>query len=103
MIWAALRGGPRGAAAAVALVTSLTVYNTAHHSGPFVRATITQSLLATPLFVAVAALTSLVLGAVIEERRRALESLRENERELRASRARIVQAGDAERQRLERN
>jgi signal transduction histidine kinase len=103
LIWAALRAGPRGAAAAVALVTSLTVFNTAHHAGPFVRATITQSLLATQLFVAAAALTSLVLGAVIQERRGALDALRENERRLRASRARIVKAGDAERRRLERN
>jgi signal transduction histidine kinase len=103
LIWAALRGGPRGAAGAVALVTTLTVYNTAHHAGPFVRATITQSLLATQLFVAAAALTSLVLGAVIEERHAALDALRENERRLRESRARIVKAGDAARRRLERN
>jgi signal transduction histidine kinase len=103
LIWAALRGGPRGAAGAVALATTLTVYNTAHHAGPFVRATITQSLLATQLFVAAAALTSLVLGAVIEERHAALEALRENERRLRDSRARIVKAGDAARSRLERN
>src|SRR5689334_15238996 len=103
LIWAALRGGPRGAAGAVALVTTLTVYNTAHHAGPFVRATITQSLLSTQLFVAAAALTSLVLGAVIEERHAALEALRENERRLRESRARIVKAGDAARRRLERN
>src|SRR6185437_16476169 len=103
LIWAALRGGPRGAAGAVALVTTLTVYNTAHHAGPFVRATITQSLLATQLFVAAAALTSLVLGAVIEERHAALDALRENERRLRDSRARIVKAGDAARRRLERN
>jgi signal transduction histidine kinase len=103
LIWAALRGGPRGAAGAVALVTTLTVYNTAHHAGPFIRATITQSLLATQLFVAAAAVTSLVLGAVIEERHTALEALRENERRLRDSRARIVKAGDAARRRLERN
>ena len=103
LIWAALRGGPRGAAGAVALVTTLTVYNTAHHAGPFVRATITQSLYATQLFVAAAALTSLVLGAVIEERHAALDALRENERRLRESRARIVKAGDAARRRLERN
>ena len=103
LIWAALRGGPRGASGAVALATTLTVYNTAHHAGPFVRASITQSLLATQLFVAAAAVTSLVLGAVIEERHAALEALRENERRLRDSRARIVKAGDAARRRLERN
>ena len=103
LIWAALRGGPRGAAGAVALVTTLTIYNTAHHDGPFVRATITQSLLATQLFVLAAALTSLVLGAVTEERRTAVDALSENERRLRDSRARIVKAGDAAGRRLERN
>lgn len=103
LIWSALRGGPRGAAGAVALVTSLTIFNTAHHGGPFVRATITQSLLATQLFVAAAALTSLVLGAVIEERHVALDALRENERQLRASRARIVKAVDVTRRRIERD
>jgi signal transduction histidine kinase len=103
LIWAALRGGPRGASGAVALVTTLTVFNTAHHAGPFVRSTITQSLLATQLFVAAAAVTSLVLGAVIEERRSALEAVREQERRLRDSRARIVKAGDAARRTLERN
>ena len=79
--------GFRGAAGAVALVTTLTVFNTAHHGGPFVRATITQSLLATQLFVASAALTSLVLGAVIEERHAALDALRQKEQRLRRSRA----------------
>ncbi len=103
LIWAALRAGPPGAAAAVALVTSLTVFNTAHHAGPFIRSTITQTLLATQLFVAIAALTSLILGAETEERRGALRALRENEGRLRASRARIVKAGDEERRRLERD
>lgn len=103
LIWAALRAGPPGAAAAVALVTSLTVVNTAHHAGPFIRSTITQTLLATQLFVAVAALTSLILGAETEERRVASRALRENERRLRESRARIVKAGDEERRRLERD
>ena len=87
LIWAALCGGPRGASGAVALVTTLTVFNTAHHAGPFLRATTTQSLLATQLFVAAAALNSLVLRAVIEERHGALEALRGKERRLRHSRA----------------
>jgi signal transduction histidine kinase len=82
---------------------SLTVFNTAHHDGPFVRASITQSLLATQLFAAVTAVTSPILGAVIEERHAAERSLHENERRLRSSRARIVQAGHAERRRFEHN
>jgi signal transduction histidine kinase len=68
LIWAALRFGPAGAATTLALVSSLTVWNTAHGSGPFVRTSITHSLLASQLFVAVAALTSLVLAAVTAER-----------------------------------
>jgi signal transduction histidine kinase len=68
LIWAALRFGPVGAATTLAIVSSLTVWNTAHGSGPFVRATLTHSLLASQLFVAVAALTSLVLAAVTAER-----------------------------------
>jgi signal transduction histidine kinase len=68
LIWAALRFGPFGAATALAITSSLTVWNTAHGSGPFVRASITHSVLASQLFVAVAALTSLILAAVTAER-----------------------------------
>ena len=48
LIWAALRFGPFGAATALAITSSLTVWNTAQGSGPFVRASITHSVLATP-------------------------------------------------------
>ena len=68
LIWAALRFGPVGAATAVAITSCLTVWNTAQGSGPFVRQSITHSVLASQLFVAVAALTSLVLAAVTAER-----------------------------------
>jgi len=68
LIWAALRFGPFGAATALAITSSLTVWNTAHGSGPFVRASITHSVLASQLIVAVAALTSLILAALTAER-----------------------------------
>jgi signal transduction histidine kinase len=68
LIWAALRFGPVGAATALGIISSVTVWNTAHGTGPFVRTSITHSLLASQLFVAVAALTSLVLAAVTAER-----------------------------------
>jgi len=63
LLWAAVRFGPRGAATAVLVVCSITVWNTAQNNGPFVRDSITDSLLATQLFIAVTALTSLVLAA----------------------------------------
>ena len=46
LLWSALRFGPRGASAAVFVVCSITVWNTAQNDGPFVRESITDSLLA---------------------------------------------------------
>ena len=57
LIWAALRFGPRGASLSLLLAAGLTVLNTAHNAGPFVRESITDSLLSTQLFLATAALT----------------------------------------------
>jgi signal transduction histidine kinase len=75
LLWAALRFGPRGAATAILIVCSITVWNTAHNDGPFVRDSLTDSLLATQLFVATAAVTSLLLAAVTAERTRAARAL----------------------------
>ena len=75
LLWAALRFGPRGAATAILVVCSITVWNTAHSDGPFVRDSLTDSLLATQLFIATAAITSLVLAAVTAERARVARAL----------------------------
>ena len=71
LLWAAIRFGPRGAATAILVVCSITVWNTAQNDGPFVRDSITDSLLATQLFIAISALTSLLLAAVTAERTQA--------------------------------
>jgi PAS domain S-box-containing protein len=84
LIWAALRFGPVGASTALLITASLTVWNTAHNAGPFVRESVTDSLLSTQLFLATAALTSLILAAVTAERARAGEALRSNEERLRS-------------------
>jgi signal transduction histidine kinase len=84
LLWAALRFGPRGAAAAILVVCSITVWNTAQNDGPFVRDSITDSLLATQLFIAISALTSLVLAAVTAERTRAAAALAASEASQRA-------------------
>ena len=75
LLWAALRFGPRGAATAILVVCLITVWNTAHSDGPFVRDSLTDSLLATQLFIAISALTSLLLAAVTAERTRAARAL----------------------------
>ena len=84
LLWAAVRFGPRGAATAVLVVCSITVWNTAQNDGPFVRDSITDSLLATQLFIAVSALTSLVLAAETAERTRAGAALAASEASQRA-------------------
>jgi signal transduction histidine kinase len=84
LLWAALRFGPRGAATAVFVVCSVTVWNTAQNEGPFLRDSITDSLLATQLFIAVSALTSLVLAAETSERTRAGVALSASEASQRA-------------------
>jgi signal transduction histidine kinase len=71
LLWAALRFGPRGAATAILVVCSITVWNTAQSDGPFVRDSLTDSLLATQLFIAISAVTALLLAAVTAERARA--------------------------------
>jgi signal transduction histidine kinase len=94
LMWAALRFGQRGATAAAALAVSLTVYDTAHHNGPFTFESITRSVLSTQLYIAVATLSALCLAAVVSERERFA-------RRLGASRERLVAAGDTARRRLE--
>jgi signal transduction histidine kinase len=68
LIWAAVRFGQQGATLAVACAVGMAVWRTAHHSGPFVQHSITQAALSTQLYIAVAALTTLCLGAIVSER-----------------------------------
>jgi signal transduction histidine kinase len=84
LLWAALRLGPRGAATAILVVCSITVWNTAQSEGPFVRESITDSLLATQLFIAISAITSLILAAMTAERTRAARALAATEAAQRA-------------------
>ncbi|HEX8855128.1 MAG TPA: MASE1 domain-containing protein [Thermoleophilaceae bacterium] len=96
LIWAALRFGQRGATLAIAVATGFTVWETTHYVGPFVYDSITRSVLVTQLFIAVSAISTLCLAVVVSEREAFAEGLR-------ASRARIVEAADTERRRLEHN
>jgi signal transduction histidine kinase len=96
LILAALRFRQRGATVAVAIVVGITAWNTGHLTGPFAFQSITHSVLTTQLFIAVAALTTLCLAAVVTERERFATRLS-------ASRKRLVEAADTERLRLEHN
>jgi signal transduction histidine kinase len=72
------------------------VWNTTHNEGPFAFRSITHSVLATQLYLAVAALSTLFLVAVVTEREAFAGRLA-------ASRSRLVEATETERRRLGRN
>jgi signal transduction histidine kinase len=96
LIWAALRFGQRGATLAVAVTALFTVWNTIHYLGPFHFDSVTRSVLSAQLFIAVSALTTLSLAAVVSERE-------DFARRLGASRLRLVAAADNARRRLEQD
>jgi signal transduction histidine kinase len=96
LIWAAVRFGPRGATLAVFCAAGMAVWLTANNLGPFVRHSITQSALGTQLYIAVAAVTTLCLGAIVSERQRSAADLVE-------SRRRELERASEERQRIARD
>jgi signal transduction histidine kinase len=95
-VWSALRFGQRGATAAIALGVGFTVWNVVHHGSAFHFHGITDTVLNVQLYIAVASITTLALGAVAAEREAYAVGLGR-------SRARMVEAADTERRRLERN
>jgi signal transduction histidine kinase len=96
LIWAAVRFGQRGATLAVFCAAGMAVWRTANNVGPFVRHSITASALTTQLYMAVAALTTLCLGAIVSERQRSGAELVE-------SRRRELERATEERQRIARD
>ena len=73
LIWAALRFAQRGAATAAFAVSAMAIAATALGYGPFVQAELHHSLLSLQTFMAIVAVTFLLLGATIAERRLAHE------------------------------
>jgi two-component system cell cycle sensor histidine kinase/response regulator CckA len=84
LVWAAFRFGQRGAASTLLLLAAVAVWGTAHGRGPFVQDTLNESLLLLQTFVAVLAVTTLAMAAVLTERRHANEALRESEERYRS-------------------
>jgi signal transduction histidine kinase len=72
LIWSSVRFGPRGAATATLFASAGAIAGTIAGRGSFVRATLHESLLELQSFMAVVAVTFLVLAAVTAERRRLL-------------------------------
>jgi len=76
LIWAAFRFGRRKAATAMATLAVIATWGTVHGYGPFVGSSQNTSLLLLQSFMAITALTALVLAAESTEHRRAEEHVR---------------------------
>ena len=81
VIWAALRFGPRGAATATFVVSAIAIGCTVQGVGPFTTDSAVNNLFRIQTFIAVLALTALILAATIAERRAAEAALQQSRRE----------------------
>ena len=80
LIWAAFRLGPPGATLSIAITAAVAIGVTANDVGPFFQQAIDHRTLSTQLYIAVAALTTLFLTAVVSERERSSRDLAEARR-----------------------
>ena len=83
IIWAALRLGQSWTTAATLVAASVTIWATLNSLGPFGAGPIHERLLLLQVFMGVAAVTALLLGAALAERRRVEGELRHSEERLR--------------------
>jgi signal transduction histidine kinase len=68
LIWAAFRFGPPGGTLAIAIAALVVIGFTANEVGPFFKQPIDHRTLSTQVYILVAALTTLFLGALVGER-----------------------------------
>jgi signal transduction histidine kinase len=80
LVLAAVYLGQRGATVALVLTFTVTVAMTAANVGPFVLRSINDEALNTQLYILVATVTTLTLGATVSARRRAAVELAESRR-----------------------
>ena len=109
-LWPAFRIGQMGVSAVNVMVAGIAVWATVTDHGPFSHLSYTTSLIVLEAFNASIATTSLLLGAAVtttkglsDANERLHAEIRQQLEEVRASRARIVQAAEGERRRIERN
>ena len=80
IIWTGLRFRQRATTLAIALISAIAIWGTIHGLGPFTSGSLDNRLIFLVTFLAVLALTGLVLGAVTAERRLAAAQLEAAER-----------------------
>ncbi len=89
LTWAALRFQQRGATTALLLVSAFAIWGTAHGVGSLARPTAMQSLFNLDAYLMVAALTTMLLAAVVAERVGMTVTLRASEARAKEERERF--------------
>lgn len=84
VIWGAIRFRVAGAAMASFLIAAVAIWGTAQGNGPFVKHSPLQNAELLQLFIAVIAVTGLILAAVVKERQVITEAVETKETLLRA-------------------
>jgi PAS domain S-box-containing protein len=79
LIWAAVRFGPGGLSAVLLLFALLSISSAIQGRGPFTHGSVSQNVLALQAFFILITVPFLTLAALIRERRRSEQALRESE------------------------
>ena len=82
LLWAAIRFGPRGATAALVVVSVFEIWGAIHGFGPFTTQTAEMNALSVQMFLILASLPLMFLAALIKERERAQEVAVQKEQRL---------------------
>jgi PAS domain S-box-containing protein len=82
LLWATVRFGPRGVSTSLLLIMFLAIDGATHGQGPFVENSAAANALSIQWFLIVVSIPLMALAAVIEERRRAERTARQNEEHL---------------------
>jgi PAS domain S-box-containing protein len=97
LLWAALRFGITGTSNSMVLVAFLAIFGAVHGRGPFTGDTPANSVLSLQLFLLVAAVSFMVLAAVVEEQKVAAHALSKSAEAVWASEERLRLAQQAAR------
>jgi len=84
LLWSALRLGITGISISIIVVAFLSIWGAVHGHGPFVGRGTISDVMSLQLFLLFAATPFMFLAALVEERKRAEESLRESEEKFRS-------------------
>ena len=84
VVWAAFRLGPSGICATIFIFSEIAIIGTVHGQGPFVQASLNDSLLTVQIFIAIVAMTGLLFAATLERQRRTSDALLQSEKAYRS-------------------